>query len=124
MTKVNQIYKCEVCGNISEMVHSGVGEMVCCGQPMVLQSEKTNETGLNEKHRPVVEKDDDVVTIKIGAVPHPMEEAHHIEWVEVITDKKICRFSLSAGEKPEVRSYLKDHHYVRAYCNIHGLWKN
>ena len=124
MTKVVQIYKCNVCGNIVEMTHTGVGELVCCGEPMELKKEKTDEKGLTEKHKPVVEKQDDGAIIKIGSVPHPMENEHHIEWVEVITGEKICRYPLSAGDKPEVRSYLKNHSYVRAYCNIHGLWKN
>lgn len=124
MTVLNQVYKCEVCGNIIEMLHTGVGELVCCGQPMKLQNEKHEEEGFTEKHRPVIEEQDDDAIIKIGAVPHPMEEAHHIEWVEVIVDKKLCRYKLEPGDKPEVRSYLKDHFYVRAYCNIHGLWKN
>ncbi len=123
MTKRLEVYKCEVCGNIVEMVHSGQGELVCCGQPMTKQKEKTDEEGLAEKHRPIVEEESDGAIIKIGLVPHPMESEHFIEWVEVITDKKICRYPLSPGEKSEVRSWLKNHDNVRAYCNAHGLWK-
>lgn len=124
MREVNQIYKCNVCGNIVEMVHGGVGELVCCGLPMELKKEQKDEKGLTEKHRPIIENKDDGATIKIGSIPHPMEKEHYIEWVEVITKTKNCRYILSAGDKPEIRSYQKDHSYVRAYCNIHGLWKN
>lgn len=124
MTKKLEIYKCEVCGNIVEMVHTGQGELVCCGQPMVKQVEKTDEEGLVEKHRPVVEEQDDGAVIKVGSVQHPMEEEHYIEWIEVIADGKICRYELSPGGQPQARSCLKKHDYVRAYCNVHGLWKN
>lgn len=123
MDSENQIYKCSICGNIVEVLHSGKKDMICCGKPMELQKEKTAEEGFTEKHRPVVEEQDDGAIIKIGAVPHPMEAEHFIEWVEVIEDKKLCRHTLNPGDKPEVRSYQKDHSYVRAYCNIHGLWK-
>ena len=124
MTKVNQIYKCETCGNIVELTHNGSGELVCCGQPMKLMTEQTEGQGLTEKHRPIIEPQNDGALIKIGAVLHPMTEEHFIEWVEIIVEGKLCRYSLSAGNRPEVRSYLKNHNYVRAYCNIHGLWKN
>ena len=124
MIKQKQVYKCDICGNIVEVLHAGGGKLVCCGQPMDLQVEKTDEEGLTEKHRPVVENLDDGAIIKIGSVPHPMEKEHYIEWIEVVGDKKICRYPLGPNDKLEVRSYLKDHSYVRAYCNVHGLWKN
>ena len=124
MAKINQIYKCSICENIVELVHGGKGDLVCCKKPMVLQIEQTDEEGLTEKHKPVIEDLNDGTMIKIGSVPHPMEPEHYIEWIEVITNKKLCRYKLGPGDKPEVKSYLKDHSYARAYCNIHGLWKN
>jgi len=124
MTALNQVYKCEVCGNIIEMLHTGVGELVCCGQTMKLQQEKHEEEGFTEKHRPVIEELEDGAAITIGAVEHPMTEEHYIEWVEVLEDNKLCRHKLKPGDKPTVRSWQKDHSYVRAYCNVHGLWKN
>ena len=124
MTKKLEVYKCDVCGNIVEILHTGQGELVCCGQPMVKQAPKTDEEGLVEKHRPVVSEESGVAKIKIGSVPHPMEDEHYIEWVEVVADGKICRYELSPGDDPETKSCLKGREYVRAYCNVHGLWKS
>ncbi len=119
MTKLNEIYKCEVCGNIVEMVHDGAGELVCCGQPMKLQVEKKEDEG-NEKHVPVYESGESCGIVKVGSVPHPMEEDHYIEWIEVVSDEKVVRKTLKPGEAPEKKFCLKGK--VRAYCNKHGLW--
>ena len=88
MTELKQIYKCNICGNIVEVLHAGVGELVCCGQPMELLKEKTADVGL-EKHVPVVERLDGKTEVKVGSVPHPMEEKHYIEWIEIIADGKV-----------------------------------
>lgn len=131
MTKLNQIYKCDICGNIVNILHEAGGELVCCGQPMHLQIEKTQDVG-QEKHLPVIEhlpenicKGGDGIIVKIGAVPHPMEEAHYIEWIEIVTkDAKTGRKFLKHGEAAEVEFHTRaDIIEVRAYCNIHGLWK-
>lgn len=123
MTELKQVYKCNVCGNIVEVLHTGVGELVCCGKPMELQIEKTNDAGA-EKHVPVPEKTETGVKIKIGSVPHPMAEEHHIEWIEVITESGVCRQELKPGAEPEAEFTVKEEIIeVRAYCNIHGLWK-
>lgn len=131
MTKLNQIYKCEVCGNIINMLHTGAGTLVCCGQPMILQIEKTQDQE-KEKHLPVVEKmpenvcrGGDGIIAKIGKTEHPMEESHYIEWVEIITvDNKIGRKFLKPGDEPMVEFHTRsDIKEIRAYCNIHGLWK-
>jgi len=126
MTKSNEIYKCNICGNIVEVLHTGVGELVCCGQPMQLQNPNTVDAAI-EKHVPVVEKAIEGVVIHVGATEHPMLPEHYIEWVEAIcSNGKIVRKHFSAGDKPELRlpnaetTDLK----VRAYCNIHGLWSN
>ncbi|WP_032122285.1 desulfoferrodoxin [Clostridium amazonitimonense] len=123
MAKLHQIYKCEVCGNIVEVVHPSGGTLVCCNQPMRLLEENTVDAA-KEKHVPAVEKDGDMVTIKIGAVEHPMEEKHYIEWIEVITENKVYRKYLKPGEKPEATfKVCGEIISVREYCNIHGLWK-
>ncbi len=124
MTKKLQIYKCEICGNIIEVLHEGIGQLVCCGQTMKLLEEKTEEQG-KEKHLPVIEKIDSGIKVKVGSVPHPMEEKHYIEWIEIQTEKGTFRKFLKPGNKPEEKFEIKDNILkVREYCNIHGLWKS
>ena len=123
MTEKLQIYKCEVCGNIVEMLHAGAGQMVCCGQPMKLYKENTMDAA-KEKHVPVIEKTAAGIKVKVGSVAHPMEEKHYIEWIEVIADGKTYRQFLHPGEAPEATFELKaDEVTAREYCNLHGLWK-
>lgn len=123
MTELKQIYKCNICGNIVEVLHTGAGELVCCGQPMELKEEKAEEEG-QEKHLPVIEKTKTGVKVKVGSVPHPMEEKHYIEWIQVIADGKSCRKFLKPGEKPEAEFEIKAEKIeAREYCNVHGLWK-
>ena len=123
MTEKLQIYKCEVCGNIVEMLHAGAGQMVCCGQPMKLFKENTTDAS-KEKHVPVIEKTAAGIKVKVGSVAHPMEEKHYIEWIEVIADGKAYRKFLNPGEAPEATFELKAEKVTaREYCNLHGLWK-
>ncbi|HID31955.1 MAG TPA: desulfoferrodoxin [bacterium (Candidatus Stahlbacteria)] len=123
MTKRLQVYKCEVCGNIVEILHEGAGQLVCCGQPMKLLEAKTEEEG-KEKHLPVIERSDMGVMVKIGSVPHPMEEKHHIEWIEIVTDTGILRKFLKPGDKPEALFNTREEvGFAREHCNIHGLWR-
>lgn len=123
MAEKLEIYKCEVCGNIVEVVHGGKGELVCCGKPMVLQKENTVDAS-KEKHVPVVEKVGDGIKVKVGSAAHPMEEKHFIEWIEVISDGKAWRQFLNPGEAPEALFQSAGVQVTaRAYCNIHGLWK-
>lgn len=122
MTEKLQIYKCSVCGNIVEVLHAGVGQLVCCGKPMELQAEKAEEEG-TEKHLPVVEKTEKGIKVKVGSVPHPMEDKHYIEWIEVIAGRKAYRKFLNPGEPPEAEFELSEYEAVREYCNIHGMWK-
>ena len=122
MTKKLQIYKCNICGNIIEVLHEGAGELVCCGQPMNLFEEKTQEEG-KEKHLPVLEKTDKGITVKVGSVTHPMEEKHYIEWIEAIANGKVYRQFLKPGDAPEAMFDIEaDNVKVREYCSIHGLW--
>jgi len=124
MTELRQIYRCNVCGNIVEVLHAGVGTLVCCGQPMELLTEKTEDAGL-EKHVPVIEKTETGYLVKVGSIPHPMEEKHYIEWIELVTDGKSCRKFLKPNEKPEALFEVKaEKVWAREYCNIHGLWKS
>ena len=124
MTVQKQGYRCNVCGNIVEVLHAGKGELVCCGQPMELLQEKTTDAGL-EKHVPVIEATDSGIKVKVGDVPHPMEEKHYIEWIEVITNGDGCRKFLKPGDKPEVKFEIRPQKIAtREYCSLHGLWKS
>lgn len=122
MTKKFEIYKCEICGNMVEIIHQGAGQLVCCEQPMTLLAAKTEEEG-KEKHLPVIEETEEGIKVKVGSVPHPMEEKHFIEWIEIIADGAAYRKFLTPGLSPEAFFEIKDEKYkVREYCNIHGLW--
>lgn len=118
-----EVYKCNICGNIVEVLHGGVGELVCCGQPMVHLVENTVDAA-KEKHVPVMEIVEGGVTVKVGEVPHPMEEKHYIEWVEIIADGKAYQQFLNPGEAPEATFNVEANQITaREYCNLHGLWK-
>ncbi len=124
MTKRLQIYKCEVCGNMVEIIHEGAGELVCCDQPMKRMEENTTDAAL-EKHVPVIEKTEGSIKVKVGSVPHPMQEEHYIEWIELIADGRACRQFLKPGEEPEAVFNIDAQNLTaREYCNIHGLWKS
>ena len=123
MAEKLEIYKCEVCGNIIEVVYGGKGELVCCGKPMTLLKENSVDAA-TEKHVPVVEKTAGGVKVKVGDVAHPMEDKHYIQWIEVIADGKAYRQFLNAGDAPEaVFNIQADQVSAREYCNLHGLWK-
>lgn len=119
-----EIYKCELCGNIIEVLDRKSGDIVCCGQPMQLMAEKTQDQG-NEKHVPVIESTSNGVKVKVGSVQHPMEEKHFIQWIEVETKDQTYRKFLTPGELPEAEFCVdkKDIIKVRELCNLHGLWK-
>ncbi len=126
MTKNNEIYKCEICGNIIEALHEAGGQLVCCGEPMKLLKENTVDASL-EKHVPVIEETEEGVLVKIGSMPHPMEEKHYIEWIEIITkDNKSDKKFLKPGDKPEAEFCMPIENilFAREYCNLHGLWKS
>ena len=124
MAKRIEIYKCEACGNIVEVLHGGDGELVCCGEPMKLMVENKVDAA-KEKHVPVIEKISGGVKVKVGSVAHPMEDKHYIEWIEIIADGKAYRQFLKSGEKPEASFQVTaDKIQARGYCNLHGLWKD
>ena len=123
MTERLQVYKCRVCGNIVEVLHTGKGQLVCCNQPMQLIRENSVDAA-KEKHVPVMEKTNKGYKIKVGSIAHPMEEKHYIEWIELITDKKSYRQFLNPGDVPEAEFEINAETIsVRSYCNLHGLWK-
>jgi superoxide reductase len=124
MTQKNQIYKCNVCGNMVEMVHNGAGQLVCCGKPMQLMDPNTVDAA-KEKHVPVVTREPGKVKVQVGALLHPMEDKHFIEWIEIIADNRSYRKFLHPSQKPEVEFHtqVEGALEVRAYCNLHGLWK-
>ena len=122
MSKRLEVYKCALCGNIVEVVHAGDGELVCCGEPMALLTENTVDAA-KEKHVPVIEKVAGGYKVTIGSVPHPMEEKHYIEWIELIADGKAYRQFLKPGEVATTVFCVEAASVTaRELCNLHGLW--
>ena len=117
-----QVYKCDLCGNIVEVLHGGDGDLVCCGISMKLVDAKTADQG-KEKHVPVIEKVAGGFKVKVGSIPHPMEPKHYIEWVEIIADGKAYRQFLEPGQQPEATfAIAAEKITAREYCNVHGMW--
>lgn len=125
MAAVNDVFKCEVCGNVVELLFFGGGELVCCGEPMKnLEAKSTDAT--TEKHVPIIEEIDGGSRVYVGSTEHPMTEEHYIRWIEIINGDYVNRKYLKPGDKPEAFFYVKkaDNLIVREHCNIHGLWKD
>ncbi|MDR1484156.1 MAG: desulfoferrodoxin [Planctomycetaceae bacterium] len=125
MTKVNEIYVCELCGNIVEVVTKGGGKLTCCGKEMILKTENTVDAA-KEKHIPVVAIDGDIATVQVGSVSHPMEDAHYITWIEIQQGDKFQRVQLKPNIDPKAVFKIDPNQPVvaREYCNKHGLWKS
>jgi superoxide reductase len=125
MLEKGQIFRCNTCGNMFELILVGGGASTCCGTEMELLSDAPKDVGA-EKHIPVIEKTDSGVKVKVGSVPHPMEESHYIAWIEIITDNGTQRAFLKPGEAPEAEFMLEDTSNIIAkeYCTIHGLWRS
>lgn len=122
MPQLNEVYKCELCGNIVEIMHGGPGALTCCNQKMVLMTENTVDAAV-EKHVPVIEIGADSITVKVGSVAHPMAEEHYIEWIELLADGKVYRQNLQPGEEPVATFPLVAKSVTaREYCNLHGHW--
>lgn len=122
-TKMNGIYKCEICGNIVEVLHTGEGDLVCCGQNMVLLDEKTADSS-TEKHVPLIEKTSDGYKVTVGSTLHPMKQEHYIEWIELIADGKSYRKFLKPGDDPVAEfCIVASKVSAREHCNVHGLWR-
>jgi superoxide reductase len=123
MTQKREIYKCEICGNIVEVLHEAGGVLVCCGQPMKLMQENSNDSASQEKHVPIIVGKSGK-KVKIGSKKHPMEENHYIEWIEAEGESgEIQKVFLKPGDKPEAKFKFKVVK-AREYCNLHGLWKS
>jgi len=123
MNQRGQIFKCRICGNIVEMLHAGVGELFCCGSPMKLFIENTFDSD-QEKHLPVIKKTNIGVEIQVGSILHPMENDHFIEWIEILTtDNKSFKKILKPGDDPKVKFNTENISQIRAFCNLHGIWK-
>jgi superoxide reductase len=126
MTKLSEIYRCNVCGNVVEVLYTGVGELVCCGKPMQLLEEKTQDE-FKEKHVPIVKIEGKNIHIDVGSVPHPMEEKHYIGLIELRRNGAvIASASLKPGDRPAAEFCLGDTSGItaRIWCNIHGVWKS
>lgn len=123
MAEKLEVYKCEACGNIVEVLFGGAGELVCCGEPMKQMIENTVDAA-KEKHVPVLEKTGDGYKVTVGSVAHPMEDKHYIQWIELIADGKAYRQFLNPGEAPEATFNVEAEQITaREFCNLHGLWK-
>ncbi len=124
MAKQMEVYKCDACGNIVEVLHAGDGELVCCNKPMRLFKENTTDAS-KEKHVPLIEKTPAGIKVTVGSVAHPMEEKHYIEWIELIAGDQVYRKFLKPGVAPSVlfEGVKADVVSAREYCNIHGMWK-
>lgn len=122
MTKLNEVYRCSVCGNIVEVVNAGGGELHCCGKPMQLMKENSVDAA-REKHVPVIEKIAGGYKVTVGSVEHPMLDNHYIQWIELFDGEKVMRHHLKPGEKPEATFVIQAEKVkAREYCNLHGLW--
>lgn len=127
MTKENEIYKCSICGNIVSVIYAGGGVLVCCGKNMELLKEKNAAEEGKEKHVPIMDISDNIVTVKVGSVPHPMEEKHFIALVQLVRNGKVIAGKrLYPGDKPEVEFCIDNPKGIKAreVCNVHGLWIN
>lgn len=122
MTKKLEIYKCDSCGNMIEVIHASRGILICCDEPMSLLNENVIDAS-NEKHIPVITKEDDKVTVSIGSIEHPMEEKHYIEWIELITKDNVYKKYLSPNQKSVAEFKIEQEAlFAREFCNVHGLW--
>lgn len=123
MSKKLGIYKCEICGNIAEILTAGGAEMMCCGQQMTMMKENTTDAAV-EKHVPTLEKVNGGWQVNVGSVDHPMTDAHYIEWIDLSVGNAVYRQFLNPSDKPAAFfPVTADGVSARAYCNLHGLWK-
>lgn len=125
MAAVYEVYVCELCGNIVEVLEGGDGDLVCCGQDMTPQKENTVDAA-KEKHVPVVTVNGTTAVVDVGSVPHPMEAKHYIMWIEIRQGDKLQRVQLKPGMEPKATFAVEAGVPIvaREYCNIHGLWKS
>lgn len=122
MKRLN-VYKCELCGNIVEVLNVGGGALSCCGENMKLIEEKTADKA-TEKHVPVVEKTDKGYKVTVGSTLHPMTPEHLIQWIELVTEGGTQIQFLAADKAPVAEFETTEKPlFAREYCNLHSLWK-
>ncbi|MEA4890173.1 MAG: desulfoferrodoxin [Clostridiaceae bacterium] len=115
-------YRCSICGNLVGLINDGGGELVCCGQPMILLKANTSD-GAKEKHVPVYQRDGSKLHVTVGSVAHPMTDAHYIQWICVAQANRTQRVTLAPGQAPEADFIIEDGPItIYEYCNLHGLW--
>ena len=118
-----EVYECQLCGSMVEVLRGGGGELVCCGEPMKLLKEKTADAAI-EKHVPVIEQVEQGIKVTVGSVPHPMADDHYIEWIELLADGACFRKYLQPGDEAcAVFAVKAEQVSAREHCNKHGLWK-
>ena len=118
-------FKCPICGNVIEVINGDIKRIKCCDKTLELLVANTIDASL-EKHVPTYEIDNNEIIVKVGEVIHPMEEAHHIEFIILETNKGHQVKYLKPGEEPKASFMLANGEEVVAvyeYCNLHGLWK-
>lgn len=115
-------YKCSECDKVLLMM--GAGDDSCSSKDLSLLQPNTVDAAM-EKHVPVVSVEDGLVTVRVGAMPHPMEPEHFIQWVYVKTSFGGVFANLSPGDPPQAAIHVEPSEVeeVYAYCNLHGLWK-
>ena len=120
-----KFYQCSHCKNVITYVDNKGVPVMCCGEKMQELVPGTVDAAL-EKHVPVVEKDGNKVSVKVGSVTHPMLEEHYIVFIPIETKNGSQIKYLKPGEEPAAEFVLADgDEFVAAYeyCNLHGLWK-
>jgi superoxide reductase len=120
-----KFYRCAHCGKIIAVVKESGVPVMCCGQKMEEIVPGTTDAAV-EKHVPVYEVKDNIVTVCVGSVAHPMVEEHYIEWVSLQTKGGNQRKALKPGDEPKVCFAICEGDEVEAvyaYCNLHSLWK-
>lgn len=123
MPQLLEVYKCKPCGNIVEVLHASKAPLSCCNEKMTLLVEGSSD-GAKEKHVPVIEKTATGYKVSVGSVAHPMEEAHYIEWIELVADGVSYTKFLKPGDAPVAEFCIEaENVYAREYCNLHGHYK-
>jgi desulfoferrodoxin-like iron-binding protein len=141
--KVPDIYVCGICGH----VEFGAAPEKCpvCHAPREKFSESNTIFSDAQKkfptagvsHDPVIsiKKDPSLVSeipckeisVRVGKTMHPMEEAHHIAFIDFyIDDKFIDRIGLNLQVLPAVSFYTKatgSKIRMLEYCTVHGYWQ-
>lgn len=128
MTEKLNLYQCEVCKTIIQVLVEGKGELVCCDKPMKHLSPNTEENVKLEYHLPIVLKVDDEEFIQVGKEPHPMTEEHYIQIIQTISEcgKKVFTRLLEPNSEPKIKVEFDNFgdYKINEYCNIHGLWES